>query len=343
MTATLERKRNICLDLAKVLAACAVVCIHIKFPGWFGQAVDAVARFAVPFFFMVSGYFACYDKEDKLKKKLIHILKIYVLSAALYFVYGFARALVYDVQFAMTQYLGKYADARFWLSWLFLNNSRTPGHLWFLPALVYTYGIQMLLLKCRWGYKRCSILGIGLLCVQFMSGDILSVFGILIPHIWLRNFFLTGYPCFVVGMMIKKHEGNMDKQKSLLPIAGITLIGVAESCLSRYFFCRKEMYIGSVLIAVALLALCIKYRDKSYGKVLSVISKTSLSVYILHFIVDEVLSLFLQKVGFPYTAEAWRWIQPIAVCAVSVLAGVLIPVLFSICRQYAKGRKINEI
>ena len=196
-----KNQRNVCLDLMKVVAACAVVWIHIKFPGWFGQAVDAVARFAVPLFFMVSGYFACFDGTDKIKKKLFHILKIYAVSVVLYFVYGFVRALFYDVQFAMTRYLGKYTDITFWFSWLFLNNSRTPGHLWFLPALAYTYGMQILLLKCRWKKEYYMLLGIGLLCVHLILGELLPISGVEIPHIWIRNFLLMGYPCFALGMI----------------------------------------------------------------------------------------------------------------------------------------------
>lgn len=45
------------LYLAKCLACICVVFIHCPFPTRIGTAIDAVCRFAVPFFFMVSGYF----------------------------------------------------------------------------------------------------------------------------------------------------------------------------------------------------------------------------------------------------------------------------------------------
>ncbi|MFV8815028.1 acyltransferase family protein [Aerococcus urinaeequi] len=52
------------LDGMKTIAAFLVICIHIPFPGEVGQIITAIARIAVPFFFMVSGFFA----SDNLKK-----------------------------------------------------------------------------------------------------------------------------------------------------------------------------------------------------------------------------------------------------------------------------------
>ena len=52
-----EKKQYNLLDALKIVAAFFVVCIHVHFPGDLGRCVIAVARFAVPFFFMVSGFF----------------------------------------------------------------------------------------------------------------------------------------------------------------------------------------------------------------------------------------------------------------------------------------------
>ena len=62
MTQTAKKQYNYCMDFLKGIACIFVVFIHVKFPGNFGQSVQAIARFAVPFFFMVSGYY-CYRKD----------------------------------------------------------------------------------------------------------------------------------------------------------------------------------------------------------------------------------------------------------------------------------------
>ena len=54
----MNTQRNTTLELMKLLASYAVVFIHVLFYGRFGIIVDAIARFAVPFFFLVSGFFS---------------------------------------------------------------------------------------------------------------------------------------------------------------------------------------------------------------------------------------------------------------------------------------------
>ena len=51
------KKYNYCLDFIKGIACIFVVFFHCSFPGIMGMSIAAVGRFAVPFFFMVSGYF----------------------------------------------------------------------------------------------------------------------------------------------------------------------------------------------------------------------------------------------------------------------------------------------
>ena len=75
---------------------------------------------------------------------------------------------------------------------------------------------------------------------------------------------------------------------------GIVFLGAIESCISERLFGQCEMYVGSILIAVAVMVLCLQYREKNYGKVLTLVSGTGLYVYILHIMIDEILSLFLQ-------------------------------------------------
>lgn len=78
--------RNKSLDAAKAVAACLVVFIHVSFPGQVGQIIKVLARCAVPFFFMISGYFCYYEgktAEDKIPSKILHILKLFHIAFVL--------------------------------------------------------------------------------------------------------------------------------------------------------------------------------------------------------------------------------------------------------------------
>ena len=50
-------KRNIGIDILRFICAFLVACIHAPFSGAVGGCVKAVARIAVPIFFMSTGYF----------------------------------------------------------------------------------------------------------------------------------------------------------------------------------------------------------------------------------------------------------------------------------------------
>lgn len=51
------QKRNTSIDFLRFICAFLVVCIHAPFPGVIGGCIKAVARIAVPIFFMSTGFF----------------------------------------------------------------------------------------------------------------------------------------------------------------------------------------------------------------------------------------------------------------------------------------------
>lgn len=78
----MPKEYNYCLDYIKGIACIFVVLMHCEFPGILGIAVQAVSRFCVPLFFMVSGYF-CYKPimqvhvgEKSYIRKIKHVFKI---------------------------------------------------------------------------------------------------------------------------------------------------------------------------------------------------------------------------------------------------------------------------
>jgi len=86
------KQYNYCLDFIKGIACICVVFMHCEFPGIMGVVVQAISRFCVPLFFMVSGYF-CYQSvavergaiiKWLFNKKVSHILKITVNASLFY-------------------------------------------------------------------------------------------------------------------------------------------------------------------------------------------------------------------------------------------------------------------
>jgi len=141
----LERNERIeGVDVVRGIAAISVVLIHsFILPAEFSEVSFFVrmifARFAVPFFFIVSGYFyargvSCSDANQQFKKSFLRLSSLYIFWTVIHFLnpnfheisqYGF-------VGFYSLKAI-ELIDSKGWL-WLFFVGP-TP-HLWFFVALV---------------------------------------------------------------------------------------------------------------------------------------------------------------------------------------------------------------
>ena len=73
---------NFSLNFLKCVAIFAVICIHCgSFPivGNKGLVIDAVSRFAVPVFFLISGFYSYYKGNSivlgKYKRRIVKLIK----------------------------------------------------------------------------------------------------------------------------------------------------------------------------------------------------------------------------------------------------------------------------
>lgn len=83
------QERNSGLDCVKCLAAFCVVCIHVSFPGIMGDIVSLLSRFAVPVFFMITGYYYSNTRDKgKVKKQIVKVTVLLLLSMLLYFIWS---------------------------------------------------------------------------------------------------------------------------------------------------------------------------------------------------------------------------------------------------------------
>ena len=309
-----EKNRNMSLDVLKLMASYVVVFIHFKFSGLTGDIVDALARFAVPVFFMVSGYFAYNNSTEKLISKMKNIIKIYFWGAVIYI--GFYGVLsLYDVGIKGAMwYCISYFNPVFIVKFIVFNVPRSSEHLWFLVALIYVYGLHYFIAK--WKIKESIYLWIGvvLLAIHLLLGVGLSSIGIVIPICVIRNFLFMGYPFYCIGMLIRKNEGLIHKKFTYRRAMILILIGVIETVIS-YFICGgNELYIGSVLVAVALLIISLKTKDIQINEKIIKLSQTSTGIYLIHIVVGYSLERIVTA-DMPIVKN----VLPVLVCIISTL------------------------
>lgn len=174
----------------KAIGAFFVVCIHCYEP-W---QIFPIIRTAVPFFFMISGFF-CYkgDSETSLNaciKALKKILWITLYANIFYYI---------SVCFPVNAF--PIHSIKTFLKFIFIGDI-LGDHLWYLNAYIEVLITVILAIKyhiLKWLWAAIPI--------GWILGLILGKYEFLFPDlpndlILSRNFFTTGIPCF--GMAFKR-------------------------------------------------------------------------------------------------------------------------------------------
>ena len=74
-------QRNQSMEVCKFIASLFVVFIHAPFPGTLGSFADCLARFAVPMFFMITGYFNFEASSQQIVRRIKHLLLLFLIGA----------------------------------------------------------------------------------------------------------------------------------------------------------------------------------------------------------------------------------------------------------------------
>ena len=315
-----QKSRNQTLDILKLIASFMVVCIHYMFYGTAGEIVKAISRFAVPFFFAISGYFAYGNTPHKIKKKIKHILIIYLGSFFFYF--GFS-ALKYILDGkTLIEYLFSYVNGTAILDFFILNNTVSSGHLWFLPALIYCYLIYYVILN-KIPEKVMVIISFVFMALYLIAEEILPIFSVQLPIYIYGNVLFRAFPCFMLGFTVNKYKVAISEKISTVTCLGILSLGIIESIVSNLLFGNSITYLGSILIIFSLLLLAIKYEYKTYHKIFVKLSGYSLYIYVFHIAVGGVLQTFLNHVGFGERIW-WINIKPFVVFIFAIFLSLII-------------------
>ena len=160
------------LDLWKCVAIYSVIFIHILLPGQIGVAVNCLARFAVPLFFLSAGFFSWRSPPRVLARRTVRTAGL-LLFACLALL-GLGCAMAKHGGASMGAYLlGRFtwANAASLVLWqLFPLPYSWP--LWFLAALLMIYlmwwGLTALLLG-RLPHRLLAVLALGLLACMVMG------------------------------------------------------------------------------------------------------------------------------------------------------------------------------
>lgn len=241
-SAVATNKQYNAIDLAKFICAVFVVAIHVPpFGSSEGTTIlgylnffiqDYLARIAVPFFFITSGYFL-FKKTDRnnfdikpAKQYVLKLIKLYLIWSVIYFPVRLG-SIISDKKGIIHGVISYFKDFIF---------STSYSHLWYLNALIFATIVISVLL-----YKRVKpayiIAGGGIFYFLGLFGQ--SWFGFLEPFrgtfIWdilkdvqgiittTRDGLFDGLIFVGIGMLFAYYEIKLSKKQALAGL-GISLI-----------------------------------------------------------------------------------------------------------------------
>lgn len=332
--------KNKSLYALEGLACICVVFIHCRLPGKLGLNFLVFSRFAVPFFFMVSGFFTLNASKDKLKKKALNLLKLFGVASAIYITLFLMQHCVILEEYSLQAGYEKIFCKETFHDLIIYNNTGYGEHLWFLPSLIYCYIFKYLTTNTKFKklYKFIPLL--------LISTYIYVVYACMHNerHIfYYRNWYAMAIPFYMLGATIRMYKDKLVKiQTKWLVLA--TGIGFASMFVENtiYRMINKkltlEYYIGTVLFLIPLFILVVKKPNIfSKFKMLSFIGeKLSLYVYIYHYLFIEIIFHIYGKLNkIVYRKE----IKSILILSVSLLFALLI---YVIKEQIQKLKKKKE-
>ena len=317
-----KNSRLYVLDLFKLLASYFVVFIHCQFSGDWGIAVKAVARFAVPFFFLCSGYFLYGNKPEKILRKASRIFRLFCSSFLIFFVYqiliNYTRG---NVAYVLT-WLRGLANFKGLIKLIFFNVPYVSTHLWFLSALTYVYLIHYWLAKKHLSDVFIGLSSVILLILHLIIWQAVLTLNTTSQTFIVRNFLFTGYPFVGIGMLIRKHSNKLPK---LTPLKAFVLIllGSMTSVLSRFALGDKSVPGGAIITAVTLLIYALQHDQRTSPTLGRNAGKYSTFIFVFHPIAIDLVGYLSKAAGKDSASVVWINVKPVLVCIITTFfAGI---------------------
>ncbi|KFA82700.1 acyltransferase family protein [Enterobacter cloacae] len=319
--------RNNALDAAKLLACFFIIVVHVgnypELPQPFGELFRASSRWALPFFFLASGYLMGASAHEDLGKKINKLVSILFWSSVLYI-----PILYRMVQGDIWRVAGKV-----------LSNDTLHGgtffHLWFINALILGVILTNYFIKnCSVKFSLFSSVAILIAC---WYGDLAKSLHYDI-YIFYALRTLIAFSLVYLGYYFAKN--NVLNRISNGVAVSVIILGIVLMVGEVYVLgtvynadmIERQFPLFAIPVCIALLSLCVN--TKIDENIFSKIGRDySLGVYLLH---PLILYILMHDVGQYIASNSMLKliISFILSIAVLIVAKTILPITY---------RKLNGI
>ena len=316
------KKRNLGFDCLRLVCAFCVVCIHVPYS--FKYLVEPWTRFAVPVFFMLSGFFS--EGQSNPRRQIRRILILCIGANVLHLLFQLVLNAATGQSSALL--LQDLRNPLLWIAFLLLNTSPISTPLWYLGALLYVL-VLINLLDRGPGRKHLYPFIPVLLALNLILGTYATlIFGKILPVSFSRNFLFMGLPFFLLGDLLAHRKTIPGKHMLILVLAAGILLSFVENYLlyKGFSLLYRDLYLGSILMSYALFRLVQIHPDPTYTPQLRTLAlwgrKYSLPIYILHPMV--LLSCRVLCTHSPLMNRVYPTAAPLIVFPISLALSVFL-------------------
>lgn len=288
-------QHNYCIDLFKLIMAVFVVAIHsqlsLSMGAVFGRVLDFIFSLAVPYFFIVSGYFLfrkidlralkLSECKDRISLYLKRIMKMYVIWTLIYLPLTIYGEISYGTNLAK-------AIVKLTRNFILIGENFYSWQLWYLLGLIFAVLIIYILLRLKMCYKYILLLSVSVFAVGIVL-DLLSGldFKVISAYYELfkttRNGIFYGFFYVSLGMYMSQKEFKVSFMDVIF--AFVAVIG------AFLFKDREVLRVFTALLAVIVFRLSLFIKIQ-YLNVFTVFRNISIKIYLIHMYFIAIYRVF---------------------------------------------------
>lgn len=280
--------RNNTIDGFRLIAALLVVCIHAGIP-ILGSMLTPFYKTAVPFFFLISGFYLYDADSDKMNRKIIKSMKRIV---SIWFQATVIYAIVTYVCFP-EDWLNQgrlFLSVKFWL----LNIAPFNSVLWYLLAYLYAllliFGLNKLIGFNKLGGRIFAIWVVPCLIINYCMGEFNSFLSLgVMDWTYKSNFVTMGLPIVMIGIACSKYQPYLPKLtgcKYIFWLAVLYFVAIVQWYIIKRITNESvsaNLFLGSTLPMVILTLSYSLCKPNLFGEFLPKWGRLySLDIYVYH-------------------------------------------------------------
>lgn len=319
--------RNYTIDLFRLIASFFILTLHTELPDFnieLSSYIRLAGRWAVPFFFMTTGYFIGRKIKDQntlaftsIQKNFVNLVSIFVVGSLVFFAWTWSIGELWFFNDISLFFWGGY--------W----------HLWFISAMILAYLVIWYFYAINQS-KLLPILSAAILIIGLYSDSYDVVFNSEIVYDSIPRF-LSAIPFMYLGIYLYNKKIKPNQLQLWIVVFGM---GFILQYLEMWFLNKEYDYpmydhqilIGTIISSVAIFMMCLLITTKEtklaiYGK------KYSLFIYLYHLIAFWSITKILALINIELS-DYIQLAMPILGFIVTLLFAILldkyIPKLFMV-------------